>query len=319
MNLKRLPRKAGWLLLEKPRLEKSYQDLKGREDLGTPGSGNCLGCSLEKIIRFTFQVIGKNSVAVLGGGCVAVGFAGYDQNPGMKVTAVLPLLTNTASMCTGIKRHFQRNGQDVNVVAFCGDGSTADLSFTNVSAAAERGENFIYICYDNQGTQNTGAQATTTTTYGLATTVAPAGKKFHGKPSFGKDMPLLMALHPGVSYAATASMAYPYDYQNKLEKALKVKDGMVYIHVFSPCVAGWDIEVSQAVNVSRMAVETGLFPLWEADHGRFKFTKKLILRKPVREYLRLIGGFSHMDGNQVRQLQEDVDKRMRRLQALTSA
>ncbi|MEW6034375.1 MAG: thiamine pyrophosphate-dependent enzyme [Chloroflexota bacterium] len=319
MNLKRLPRKVGWLLLEKPKLEKAYKELKDREDLGTPGSGNCLGCVLEKTLRFTFQVLGRNTVAVFGGGCVAIGFAGYDRSPGMKITTVLPLLTHTASLSTGIKRHFQRTGQDVNVVAFCGDGSTADLSLASVSAAAERGENIIYICYDNQGTQNTGAQATTTTTYGLATPTAPAGARYHGKASFGKDMALLMALHPGVSYAATGSMAYPYDYKAKLEKALEVKDGMVYIHVFSPCVSGWDTATDNTLTISRMAVETNLFPLWEAEHGKFRLTKSLTFHKPVREYLKLIGGFSHLSGRQIDELQREVDKRMGHLKALAAS
>ena len=146
-------------------------------DLVSPGISSCLGCTVELALRFALRTLGPNTILAVPPGCMGgVGIVGYGMTTGMKIPVFFPLLDNVASMLAGIKREYTRKGVDVNVVAFAGDGGTADVGFQCLSAAAERGENIIYICYDNEGYMNTGFQRSGTTPYGAWTSTTPVGK-----------------------------------------------------------------------------------------------------------------------------------------------
>lgn len=313
----RLLTKAGWLLREKPKLEHTFKEVGTRDDLASPGVGACVGCSMEVSLRFTLKVLGGNTVLFLPAGCVvAVGVAGIGRTTGLKIPVVVPLLTQAASLPSGVKRHFLRQGKDTNVVVFAGDAATADLSFNNLSGAAERGENIIYICYDNAGAMNTGFQRGSTTPYKAVTPTTPVGAISRGKEQPAKDVPLIMAMHH-IPYVATANIAYPYDYGAKLQKAMRVKDGFVYIHLLCPCVSGWRFESDMTMEINRMAVESNAFPLWEADHGKFRITKRVAFARPVKDYLQLQGRFRHLTDSEISEIQQMTNRRFKELEALT--
>lgn len=296
----------------------SYNYLRNREDLLSPGISACLGCAAEMSLRLTLRALGPNTILAIPPGCLGgVGVVGWGTTTGAKVPVFFPLLDNVASMLAGTKRYYQSIGRDVHVVAFAGDGGTADVGFQCLSGAAEREENIIYICYDNEGYMNTGIQRSSTTPYGAWTTTTPVGQVSRGKKQKGKDMPLIMAMH-GIPYTATACIAFLDDYLMKLEKAMQVKNGLSYIHIFSPCPTGWRFPADKTIEVARAAVETDFFPLWEAEGGKFRITHSVERPRPVEHYLRMVGKYRHLVQPEIDKIQEQVSERLRRLKVLAT-
>jgi phenylglyoxylate dehydrogenase beta subunit len=286
------------------------------EDLVVPGLSACLGCNSEMLLRHTLRRIGSNVVVATPPGCIAgVGSVGYNGKTGLKTPVFHPLLTNTASMLAGARRYYKRIGRDVTMLALAGDGGTADVGFQSLSGAAERGEQMIYICVDNEGYMNTGVQRSSTTPYGAWTSTTPVGSVLRGKTRDAKPMPLLMVMH-NCEYVATASTAFMEDYYAKLEKAIEAaKKGMAYIHVFSPCPTGWRFPTGKLIEVARKAVETNIVPLWEYEYkeGRISFTHPVDKPLPVQVYLSLIGKYKHLDDQQTTFIQEQTDRKIRTL------
>jgi phenylglyoxylate dehydrogenase beta subunit len=289
------------------------------DDPVTPGDNCCIGCGAELGVRFVLKVLTKlNKEVILFG---APGCAGVVTNAmGTKATTKIPnffcLMTNIAPIMTGVKRYYRKMGRDVTTVAFVGDGATADVGFQTLSGAAERGENIIYICYDNEAYMATGIQRSGTTPFKAWTFTTPVGQKRRGKEQISKYIPLLMALH-GIAYTATANLAYLDDFARKLAKASKVKDGMSYIHLFSPCPTGWRAAPENVVQISRMAVETNYFPLWEAERRKFRLTYEVAQPKPIQEFTRLMDRFSHLRKEELDELQESVNSRFAFIKNLT--
>ncbi len=294
-----------------------FDQLRDREDLASPGLSACLGCNAEIALRFTLKILGRNTIMASGPSCIAgCGFVGYGATTGAKVPTYHSLLDNYASMLCGTKRYYQRIGKEFHAAIFAGDGGTADVGFQSLSAAAERGENLIYICYDNEGYMNTGVQRSGTTPRGAWTTTTPVGASNRGKKQHKKDVPLIMAMHD-IPYVATANTAFLGDYLTKLRKAMEIKDGLSYIHLFSPCPTGWHFPPDRTIEVSRLAVQTNFFPLWEAERGKFKITHPTPFPKPVESYLKLVGKFAHLNRAEIDEIQDDIDRRYRRLLVLT--
>lgn len=145
---------------------------------------------------------------------------------------------NAGAVASGVESALRIQGKDdVNVVAFGGDGGTVDIGLQSLSGAMERGHNLTYICYDNEAYMNTGIQRSGATPYGASTTTSPNGSGSFGEDKPKKDMPMIMAAH-GIPYVATASIAYPEDFVNKVKKAAEIK-GPAYIHLHQPCTTGW--------------------------------------------------------------------------------
>jgi pyruvate/2-oxoacid:ferredoxin oxidoreductase beta subunit len=246
------------------------------------------------------------------------GVVSFGTHTGAKIPVVFTLLPNSASMMAGVKHHFLRQGRDVHVVAFAGDGGTADIGLQSLSAAAERGDNIIYICYDNEAYMNTGIQRSGTTPLGCWTATTPLGKAGRGKKQMSKDLPLIMLMH-GLPYMATVCPSYPEDYLAKLEKAKQVKDGLVYIHILTPCPTGWQFSPEKSAEVGRLAVETNYFPLWEAVDGNVRFTKPIRFPKPIEAFTRMTGRYKHLTRQEISTLQKVIDTRHRRLVALSKS
>lgn len=293
------------------------EKLNSKEDLVSPGLSACKGCTAELSLRTVLKVLGKNTVVGIPPGCMAgAGCVGWNYDSGLKVPVHIPLLDNTASFLAGVKAMYEKTGRDINVVAFAGDGASADCGFQSLSGATERGDNIIYICYDNEGYMNTGFQRSGTTAKGSNTTTTPVGSSSKGKKQHKKDMPMIMAMQ-GAAYVATLSPAYMNDFVRKIEKAASVKEGLSYLHIFSTCPTGWHSDPKKSIEVARRAVQTNYFPLFEYEDNEFKLNVDIKDPKPVSYMLEMLGKFSHVSDEQVEELQALVNERYDRLLLLS--
>jgi pyruvate/2-oxoacid:ferredoxin oxidoreductase beta subunit len=286
------------------------------EDQFSGGVAWCAGCPLELTARTVPKVLGKNIVFVGTPGCSAPVLHGQNIGAWHKVSYLSCVMTGVASSATGLSRYFRRTGQDATVVCFTGDGCATDIGFQPLSGAAERGERFIYLAYDNEGYMNTGNQRSSATPKGAATSTTPVGKITRGKPTAAKNMPLVMLMHKP-RYMATATLSHMEDFVKKLTKAKEMaKEGFVYLHVFSPCPVGWRIDSNRVIEVCRTAVRTNYFPLWEAEYGQPKLNLEVASPKPITEFTKLMRKFSHLDENGMAELQQVVDERYELLHKL---
>lgn len=296
----------------------SYLDiLKESEDMVSPGISACQGCGAELILRRVLKVCGKNTIVGIPPGCMAgAGVVGWNYQNGLKIPVHIPLLTNIASFMTGVSQMYGRKGrEDVNIVAVAGDGGTADAGFQALSAAAERDEKMLYICYDNEGYMNTGYQRSSTTSLGSRTSTTPIGDVINGKRQHQKYVPMIIAMHE-CAYVATVSPSDMPDMMRKLEKGLEMsKKGFAYLHVFSPCPTGWVYKEDMGIEVARQAVKSNLFPLWERDEDGFRLKEN---KSPisVREFVDGIGKFRTLTEDDKDALQALADKRYAQLAAL---
>ncbi|NPV44501.1 MAG: NADH-dependent phenylglyoxylate [Firmicutes bacterium] len=296
----------------------AIEKLASAEEMISPGISACVGCNVELTLRTVMRILGPNTIFAVPPGCMGgVGVVGWDKKSGAKPPVFFPLLDNTASMLSGIKAHYVRNNRHVNVVAFAGDGATVDAGFQCLSGAAERGDNIIYICYDNEGYMNTGYQRSGSTTKGSWTSTTPVGDRGKGKRQNKKDFPMIMAMHD-IPYVATASPAYIPDMVYKVEKAMQVKNGLAYLHILNPCITGWGIKAEESIEVCRLSVQTRFFPLFEVIDGKFKISVDVKKPKPVGEYIKKIKKYSHLTEEDIQELQELIDKKWERLVKLAS-
>lgn len=286
------------------------------EDMVGPGITACLGCNVELSMRTALQIFGPNTIVAIPPGCMGgVQSVGWADKTGMKIPVFFPLLDNTASMLTGIKKYYERIGRDVNVVAFAGDGATLDAGFQALSGAAERGDNIIYICYDNEGYMNTGFQRSSSTSLGSWTSTTPVGSESGGKTTHKKDMPMIMAMHD-IPYMATASPAYMPDLIKKLEKAKEVKNGLAYIHIYNSCSTGWGYESEKSIDIVRKGVRSRFMPLYEVENGKFKLSVDIKNPIPLRDYLSSMKKYKHISEEQIEEIQEYVDEKWGNLKKL---
>lgn len=279
----------------------------------TPGHTACAGCGVAIAIRNMMKVIGENSVVYNPACCLMIFTAMYPKF-GWTIPYHHVAFENSAACATGIKRAYSKLGKDdVKVVAIAGDGGTADIGIQALSGAAERNEDIIYIMYDNEAYMNTGIQRSGCTPYGAWTTTTPVGKVKAGKKEHKKDMPMIVHAH-NVPYVATASVGYMADLLKKVEKARDIK-GFRYIQVFTPCPTGWRSDTAKTVELAKMAVDCGMYTLFEAEKGKIRITKKPKMT-PVRDYLMMQGRFRHLKEEDVEELQRWVNEKWRRDEAL---
>jgi pyruvate/2-oxoacid:ferredoxin oxidoreductase beta subunit len=282
------------------------------EDLLTPGAATCRGCALELTVRSALKILGEDIIFFRSAGCSAVLMATTPQGASVKTGSCVSLMTNVPAVATGVSRYLRRTNRDLTCVVFGGDGLTADVGFQSLSGAAERGENLLYICLDNEAYMNTGIQRSSTTPFASWTTTTPSGKNRKGK-----DIPLIMISH-GISYVATASISYPEDFAQKILKAKAVKDGMAYIHTLCPCVVGWRAKEDSCIELGKLAVKTNYFPLWEYERGTLRFTHEIKRQRPLEEFTRVTRRFSNLTSSQLEELQESVNAKIMFLQKLSS-
>jgi pyruvate/2-oxoacid:ferredoxin oxidoreductase beta subunit len=291
---------------KKGKLTKVLNYIK-HEDPFSKGVAFCPGCGLELLLRFIPRVMGNDIVITGTPSCSAPVLLGQNNQSWHKLSYFGTLMTGAASNATGLARYYRKAGIDNTVVCFNGDGTAADIGFSNLSGAAERNEPFIYICYDNEGYMNTGIQKSGTTPYGASTTTTPAGSVHKGKNLRRMSLALKMAMHK-IPYVATATLSNMEDLAKKLVKAKEAKEkGFVFLHVFAPCPTGWGAAPENTIEVCRRAVKTNYFPLWEAENGKIKMTKTVKNPKPISTYTELMKKFAHLTEADLDILQEDVN------------
>ncbi len=296
--------------------------MSNQESLLASGHRACAGCGPAIAIRQILEASGPNTIVVNATGCMEVTTTPYPHTA-WKVPWLHVAFENAAAAASGVEaayKAFRIKGKipedkKPNIIALGGDGGTFDIGLQALSGMLERGQNILYVCYDNEAYMNTGIQRSSATPFGAATTTSPAGKIIPGKTRRKKPIAMIAAAHD-IPYVATANIAYPADLKKKVKKALEV-DGPAFIHVFAPCPTGWRYGTEQTVELARLAVETGIFVLYEiTNENPMKpvVTKQLAKRKPVEEYLKLQGRFRHLfkpEKNQdiIDKIQSDVDRK----------
>ena len=273
------------------------------------GHSACPGCSEALAIRFILNTLGPDTIAVVPPSCIAI-ISGPQPLSSMRIPVYQTTLEASAASAAGIKRALVSKGNDhTTVVAIAGDGGTYDIGFQSLSSAAERQEDIIYICLDNEGYMNTGSQKSSSTPSMAYTTSTPAGKL---TPK--KNIAEIMAAH-NIPYMATATVGYPDDLARKVAKAQSIKGGLRFIVVLTPCLDGWGIADKFGPKTSRLAVESGVFPLYEVENGDTYTLNYGPNGVPVSEYTAIQKRYSHLSQSDNNTLQEEVDKGWLRLQS----
>jgi len=267
------------------------------EELLAPGHRLCGGCGASVAARMALKMTRGPTVVVQSTGCLEVATTIYPYTA-WRVPYAHIAFENAAAVAGGIEAAFkalERRGawkDHVDVIVFAGDGGTFDIGIQALSGALERRHDFVYICYDNEAYMNTGIQRSSATPYGASTTTSPAGSVIPGKAEWKKDFAGICAAH-GIDHVSTASIAYWNDYMTKVRKAIEV-DGPAVIHVLASCPRGWRCNTSDSIKMTRLAVQTRFFPLYEIEKGKYKLSMKVPKPLPVEELLKAQGRFSHL-------------------------
>ena len=285
------------------------------EEWMTSGHVACPGCAAPMAVRYALKALGDNTVLIVVASCWSI-IAGPFPYTAVHVPLLHTLFATGGSVASGVKAGLEARGlKDTTVLTLAGDGGTFDIGIQALSAAVERNEDFIYMCYDNEAYMNTGIQRSSATPWGAWTTTTPVK---HPKDQPKKDMVAIMAAHR-IPYTATATVAYPEDLIRKVQKAKSIR-GSKFIHVLAPCPSGWKSEPALSVLLSRLAVQTCVFPLYEIEHGdRYTVDVWPKQKLPVTEYLRLQGRFAHLTPDAMAQVQENVDLEWDKLVARAGA
>jgi len=278
------------------------------EEFVHPGNRACSGCTLSILYRIGLKALGRDCIFVVPPSCLTV-MQGLYPISATQMPVLNGTFASTAAIATGVRAAMKRLGKKTQVVAWAGDGGTADIGIQALSGALERNEDIIYICYDNEAYMNTGVQRSGTTPQGGLTTTTP----YDGKKENSKNVPDIVAAH-NPAYVATCSASYPLDFHDKLLKAKEIR-GLKYIHIQTPCPPGWGCEERMTVKIGKMAIECGLFDLYEIEGDQktlseptAKLLKKDTLR-PVEDYLKMQTRFKALSDEQIDTMQQKIDRK----------
>jgi pyruvate ferredoxin oxidoreductase beta subunit len=296
--------------------ERSVQASIDRSNAITCGHRACQGCGEALGARFAIDAAmrasGNNLIAVNATGCLEVFTTPYPETS-WQIPWVHSLFGNAAAVATGVAAAMRVKGRpNVRTLAQGGDGGTTDIGFGCLSGMFERNDDVLYICYDNEGYMNTGVQRSSATPPAARTATTPALGEEPGNPfGTGKNVPKIAMAH-GIPYVATASVADLHDLEAKVVKAMGIH-GARYIHIHVPCPLGWGSASHDTIRLARLAVESGVFPLFEAEHGRVTASRKIRQRVPVTDYLKPQRRFAHLFNT------SEGAARIARLQAMADA
>ncbi len=265
------------------------------------GHASCGGCAVALSVRHVLRALPDDTVLVVPPSCIAV-MMGPLPLASTTLAVFQTAFETTAAAASGLARAYRARGEAATIVCLAGDGATYDIGLGALSGAVERGEDFLYVCFDNEAYQNTGNQKSSATPWGARTTSTPAGKTTRKK-----DLMEILAAH-GIPYAATASVAHPDDLAAKLDRAL-ARRGPRFLNLTCPCVPGWGIADDASLRLLRLGVESRAVPLYEIEDGaRYRITH-WPLGIAVDEYLRPQTRYAHLDPAGVAAIQADVDRR----------
>ncbi len=277
-------------------------------ELLQPGVLSCQGCGASLAMKLAMMGLGQRTVVVIPASCwgIIVGIWPYST---LKVPVLHVPFAVAAVTASGIRAAFDaRAEEDVVIMAWAGDGGTFDIGIQSLSGAAERNDDILYVCYDNEAYMNTGIQRSSATPAGAWTTTTPAGAV---KEEPKKDMEKIMLGH-SIPYIATASVAYPDDVIEKFGKARKIK-GTRFIHLLSPCPPGWRIDSAKSIQITRMATRARIFPIYEIESGQYTINIYPERQLAVKEYLQAQGRFRQMPPEMISAAQESADRKWEEL------
>jgi pyruvate ferredoxin oxidoreductase beta subunit len=289
------------------------------EENFTSGHRACSGCGEALAVRYVCKALGRDTIISMATGCMEIVSSPLPQTS-WQVPWIHTLFENASAVASGIESGLKARqrkygyNKDVKVVAMGGDGATADIGLQSLSGALERGHDFIYVCYDNEAYMNTGIQRSSETPFGASTTTVPAGKMSMGQHTSKKNMAAIAAAH-NIKYVATTCSSYPFDIMAKIKKARGIK-GPSYIHILSVCPTGWRTPSNLTMTMGRLAVETGVFPVYEIEDGRYTLNFDYPKLRPVEDYLKLQGRFRHLTKENRAEIQEQVLAEYNRIRLL---
>jgi len=283
------------------------------ESLLTSGHRACAGCGEALGAKLVMDAAGPNTYVTTCTGCLEVFSTPYPETA-WRMPWIHSLFENSSAVACGIDAALRAKGkrEGVNIIAQGGDGGTADIGIGCLSGMLERNQQVLYVCYDNEAYMNTGVQRSGLTPLNTHTSTSPAGKQSFGNPIVKKPLLQIVAAH-NIPFAATATIAYPADLQLKVKKALKEK-GATFIHLHVPCPLGWAYKTEETMEIARLAVQTGLFPIIEMRYSEVTRVRKITKeRKPVEAYLKLQGRYRHLFTS------EEGKKEIQKVQAVADA
>ncbi len=292
------------------------KDLTKKENRLASGHRLCPGCGASTIAKQVLLAIDYPVVVANATGCLEVSTTIYPYTS-WKTPWIHNAFENAAATISGVEAAYQvlkRKGKidkEIKFIAFGGDGGTYDIGLQSLSGALERGHDFVYICYDNEGYMNTGAQRSAATPTGANTTTAPAGKVIPGKTQWRKDLTSIVAGHH-IPYVAQTTLHNPTDLIEKVKKAIETP-GPTFINVLSPCVLFWRIPTDKQREICKLAVETRFWPVFEIINDEWKLSYKPKKYVPIEEFLKPQGRFRHLfkhpKGKEViKEIQRKVDE-----------
>ncbi len=298
----------------------SLKEFSKKEVLLSSGHRMCAGCGAPIVVKMVLLAAEHPVIACSSTGCLEVSTC-ISEYTAWKIPWMHSAFENAAATVAGIEtmyRSLKKQGKisdEIKFINFCGDGGTYDIGFQSLSGAMERRHDMLYICYDNGAYMNTGIQRSSATPIGADTTTCPAGSVIPGKLQQRKDLTKIMADH-GIPYAAQASISHWQDLMKKVKKALSI-NGPKFMNILAPCNRGWRSANDDAVMLSRLAVETCYWPLYEIENGDIKISVKPKEKKPLIEFLKPQGRFKHLFAPEnewlLKKAQEDVDRNWTRL------
>jgi pyruvate ferredoxin oxidoreductase beta subunit len=295
----------------------TLKEIAAREDRLVTGHRFCAGCGAPIVVRQILNAIEEPVIVANATGCLEVATSIYPYTA-WKVPWIHSAFENAAATAAGIEAMYKslvRQGKiedrKIKFLAFGGDGGTYDIGLQALSGALERGHDFVYICYDNQGYMNTGTQRSSATPYGASTTTSPPGRVIPGKQQYRKDLVAIVAAH-NIPYVAQASLWRWKDLMTKVRKAVAV-DGPAFLNILAPCNRGWRSDGAEVLEESKLAVATCYWALFEVEYGEWKLSYKPREKLPIEEWLKRQGRFSHLFREENRhvidELQVEVDRR----------
>jgi pyruvate ferredoxin oxidoreductase beta subunit len=290
------------------------KELSKQRELLSGGHRACAGCGCSVVIRQMLLAAGPDIVVGCATGCMEVATSIYPYTA-WRVPWIHNAFENSAATISGVEAAYEalkRKGKidkKINFIAMGGDGGTYDIGMQALSGAMERGHRMLYLCYDNEAYMNTGIQRSSATPLGAATSTTPVGKKIPGKQVFRKDLTAIMIAHR-IPYVAQSSVHNARDFMTKVQKALSI-DGPSFINVLGTCHRGWRFKMENSIEMSRLAVETCYWPLFEVENGKWTLSYKPKEKLPLEEWTKGQGRFAHLSKDENKHIleraQHDVD------------
>ena len=282
-----------------------------KEEMLLKCPSTCAGCGSLLALRYILKAAGRDTVLVIPACCNSVIQGVYPYM--LHTIPVYNIAFAAAAACaSGMSEAFRAKGKKTNVIVYAGDGGTADIGIQALSGALEREEDFLYICYDNEAYGNTGMQRSGATPLGAITTTTPNGKRI-----VKKDLDRMIEAH-NLPYQATACASYPADLYNKVKKAISIP-GPKFIHILAPCPPGWKTPSEKTVKVGKLAIKSGIWVLWEKEYDKLTISapSKAAMKRPVpvTDYLSMQGRYKKVDAALAAQIQANVDKNLRKMEA----